>query len=77
MICHCLLMSEGLTMMMIPDECKERRGEVDLALVVQRHVHPDQLLVGQPVRTLGPEPQRWIHVLQHVVHLRVVDTSSA
>ena len=34
----------------LPDKRKEGGGEVDLALPVQRHVHPDQLLVGQPGR---------------------------
>ena len=34
----------------LPDKREEGGGEVDLALPVQRHVHPDQLLVGQPGR---------------------------
>ena len=57
----------------LPDQREEGRREVDHALVVNRLVHPDQLLEGQPVRTLGPEAQGRVHVLQHVVHLRVVD----
>ena len=41
------------------------------SLVIQRHIHANELLVGQPVGALGPEAQRRVHVLQHVVHLRV------
>ena len=63
-------------MTQVPDESKERGREVNLSLVVQRHVHPDQLLVGQAIRALGSEPHRRIHVLEHVVHLRIVDPAS-
>ena len=37
---------------------------------------PDELLVGEPVGALAAEPERRVHVLQHVVHLRVVDGTS-
>ncbi len=36
-------------------------------------VHADELLKGEPVRALAAEAEGWVHVLQHVVHLRVVD----
>ncbi len=55
------------------DQREEGGGEVDHALVVDRLVHPDQLLESQTVGTLRAEAQRRIHVLQHVVHLSVVD----
>ena len=55
------------------DQGKEGGGEVDLPLGVHRHVHPDQLLVRQPVRALTAEAEGRVHVLQHVVHLGVVD----
>ena len=57
----------------LSDECEERGGEVDHALVVDGLVHADELLEGEAVGALGAEPQRRVHVLQHVVHLRVVD----
>ncbi len=60
----------------LPDQGEQRRREVDLALLVERHVHPDQLLVRQPVGTLRPEPQGRVHVLQHVVHLGVMNSSA-
>ena len=46
---------------------------MDGAVLVNGLVHPDELLEGQPVRALAPEAQGRVHVLQHVVHLRVVD----
>ena len=57
----------------LSDECEERGGEVDHALVVDGLVHADELLEGEAVGALGAEAQRRVHVLQHVVHLRVVD----
>ena len=39
-------------------------------------IHPDQLFEGQSVRALGAEAQGGIHVLQHIIHLRVVNTPS-
>ena len=43
------------------------------ALVVNRLIHPDQLFERQPIRTFGTESQRRIHILEHVVHLCVVN----
>ena len=37
---------------------------------------PYEFLESQPVRTLAAEPEGRVHVLQHVVHLRVVDPTS-
>ena len=54
-------------------QSEESGGEVDGAVLVNGLVHPDELLEGQPVRALAPEAQGRVHVLQHVVHLRVVD----
>lgn len=56
-----------------PDKREQGRGKVDLPVHVDGHVHSYQFLVGQPIRTLVAEAQRRIHVLQHVVHLGVVD----
>ena len=39
---------EYLDIEVLPDEREEGGGEVDLALPVQWHVHPNQLFVGQP-----------------------------
>ena len=47
-----LLCRPHLDVQVLSDEREEGCCEVDLALVVQRHVHPDQLLVGQAVRAL-------------------------
>jgi len=49
----------------LANEGKQRCREVHLAVTVHRHIHPDGALVAKP--------QRRIHILQHVVHLRVVD----
>lgn len=57
----------------LANEGEQRCSEVHLAVTVHRHIHPDELLVGEPVRTLVTKPQRWVHILQHVVHLRIVD----
>lgn len=57
----------------LADQGEQSGGEVHLQVDVHRHVHPDKLLVGKPVRTFVSKPQRRIHVLQHVVHLRVMD----
>lgn len=57
----------------LTNEGEQRCSEVHLAVTVHRHIHPDELLVREPVRALVAKPQRRVHVLQHVVHLRVVD----
>ena len=68
-----LLRRPHLDAQVLPDQSEEGGGEVDLPLGVHRHVHPDQLLVRQPVRALAAEAEGRVHVLQHVVHLGVVD----
>ena len=60
-----------------PDQGEERRLEVDLPLLVHRHVHPDQPLVGEQVRTLGPESQRRINLSQQRQEISVVDQTPA
>lgn len=57
----------------LANEGEQRRSEVHLAVPVHRHIHPDELLVREPIRALVAKPQRRVHILQHVVHLRVVD----
>ena len=57
----------------LSDEGEERGGEVDHSLVVDGLVHADELLEGEAVGAFGAEAQRRVHVLQHVVHLGVVD----
>ena len=47
------------------------------AVLVDGLVHADELLEGQPVGTLAAEAEGRVHVLQHVVHLRVVDPPPA
>ena len=61
----------------LSDEGEERGGEVDRAVVINGLVHADQLLEGESVRALAAEPEGRVHVLQHVVHLRVVDAAPA
>ena len=39
----------------------------------QADTQPDEFLVRQPVGALAAEAQGRVHVLQHVVHLRIVD----
>ena len=70
-----LLRRPHLDAQVLPDQGEEGGGEVDLALVVQRHVHPNQLLVGQAIRAFGSEAQRGIHILEHVIHFGIVDPS--
>ena len=57
----------------LSDECEERGGEGHPSLLVYGHVHPDKALVGHLVRTLLPEPQRRINVLQQLQRLGVVN----
>ena len=57
-------------------EGKKRCCEVDCSVIVYWLVHPDQFLEGQAVRTLASKAKRRINVLQHVIHLRVVNTAS-
>ena len=61
----------------LSDEGEERGGEVDHSLVVDGLVHADELLEGEAVGAFGAEAQRRVHVLQHVVHLGVVDSAPA
>lgn len=51
---------------------EQRGAEVNLAVTVHRHIHSDEFLVRQPVRALVTKPQRRVHVLQHVIYLRVM-----
>ena len=44
-----LLRGPHLDREVLTDESEEGRGEVHLPLLVHRHVHADQLLVGEPV----------------------------
>lgn len=48
---------------------------MDCSVIVYWLVHPDQFLEGQAVRTLASKAKRRINVLQHVIHLRVVNTA--
>lgn len=57
----------------LTNEGEQRCSKVHFAVAVHRHIHPDELLVREPIRALVAKPQRWIHILQHVVHLRVVN----
>jgi len=57
----------------LANEGEQRCREVHLAVTVHWHIHPDELFVRKPIRALVAKPQRRIHILQHVVHLRVVD----
>ena len=59
----------------VSDEGEERGGEGHPALLVYGHVHPDEALVGHLVRTLLPEPQRGINVLQQLQRLGVVNSA--
>lgn len=57
----------------LANQGEQSGSEVHLQVHVHRHVHPDELLIGKPVWTFVTKPQRWIHVLEHVVHLGVMD----
>ena len=48
---------------------------MDCSVIVYWLVHPDQFLEGKAVRTLASKAKRRINVLQHVIHLRVVNTA--
>lgn len=56
-----------------PDQSKESGREVDFAVLVDRHIHSDEFLISQPIRAFIAEAQGRIHVLEHVVHLAVMD----
>ena len=56
-----------------PDEGEERGLEVDLPLLVHRHVHPDKALVGQEVRALAAEPERRVDLTEQRQQVGVVD----
>ena len=45
------------------------------AVFIYRLVHPDEFLEGQSVGALGAKAERRVHVLEHVVHLGVVDAA--
>ena len=56
-----------------PDEGEERGLEVDLPLLIHRHVHPDQALVGQQVRALAAEAQGRVYLSEEWQEVGVVD----
>ena len=59
------------------DEGEERRGEVNLALLVDGHVHADETLVGEEVGALVAEAERGVDLLEQGEHVRVVDLPAA
>lgn len=67
------LTASHLDVKILADQREQGGGEVDFPVRVRRHVHPDELLVGEPIRALVTKPQRRVHVLEHVVHLGVMD----
>lgn len=67
------LTASHLDAKILADQSEQRGGEVHLPFVIHRHVHPDELLVGEPIRALITKPQRRVHVLEHFVHLPVMD----
>ena len=54
---------------------KKSGCEVDCSVIVYWLVHPDQFFEGQAVRTLASKAKRRINVLEHVIHLRVINTA--
>lgn len=54
------------------DQGKKCGGEMHLALYVNRHVHPDESLVSQQVRTLAAEAQGWIDLFEQSKHVHVM-----
>ena len=54
---------------------KKRCCEVNCPVIVYWLVHSDQFLEGQAIRTFTPKAKRRINVLQHVIHLGVVNTA--
>ena len=59
----------------VADEGEEGGGEAHPPLLVDGHVHPDEALVGHLVRTLLPEPERRVDVLQQLQRLGVVNSA--
>ena len=59
------------------DEGEEGRSEVDLALLVDGHVHADETLVGEEVGALVAEAERGVDLLEQGEHVRVVDLPAA
>ena len=56
-----------------PDEGEERGLEVDLPLLIHRHVHPDQPLVSQQIRAFGPKTQGRIDLSQQRQEVSIVN----
>ena len=56
-----------------PDQGEQRRLEVDLPLLIHRHVHPDQPLVSQQIRALGAKAQGRIDLSQQREEVSVVN----
>ena len=48
---------------------------MDSPIIIYWLIHPYQLLESQPVGTLATEPKRRVHVLQHIIHLGIVNTA--
>ena len=59
-----------------PDQGKECRCEIDFPVNINGHVHPDKFLISESIWTLITESQWGIHILEHVVHLRIVNFAS-
>ena len=57
----------------LSNQCEEGGGELNFTVRIDRHVHSYEFLIGQSIGAFVAEPQRRIHVFQHVVHFRVVD----
>jgi hypothetical protein len=57
----------------LSNQGEECCGELNFTVRIDRHVHSYEFLIGQSIGTFVTEPQRRIHVLQHVKHFRVVD----
>ena len=58
------------------DQGKERGRELNFAISIDRHVHADEFLISEPVRTFIAKAQWWIHVLEHIVHFAIVDLAA-
>lgn len=48
-------------------------GEVHFTVIVHWHIHSDEFLVREAIRAFIAKSQRRVHILQHVVHFRIVD----
>lgn len=60
----------------LPNQSEQRCGELDSQFIVQWHIHTYKFFVGKTVGTLVTESQRRIHIFQHIIHFRIMNSTT-